>query len=354
MWRSCQTTFAPPESLGRAVAGFPSYMKWTNLDEVDFLLVNHRESEPNCYSGKWLAREHANFLAAGLNSLLDASFEAVVIGTKARYCDDGWMEELKAVTDATAYGPADLPVDVNQESVIVASTSDVYTYSEEPVLLMVAAGVQTGNDLPTEHSWIVYNTETLYNIVRALRDGTPVTKKYVHVDGNTPQHRCLKVPIGTTATTLLEAASVPAGMPDDDQVLVDGGPGWCYEIEPPLEEFGVRKRTNAVIMVDQEVTEEHREPDGQIDLLDRRDWASGDHEMEPTELVPDFVRIPLITNAAYRGFVEPSKPVVKVGNAVSEGDVIAKPNPNGNSNPQHASIDGTVVDVTNTHIVIDR
>lgn len=85
-----------------------------------------------------------------------------------------------------------------------------------------------GDDLPTDHGWIVQNTETLYNIGRALIDETAVTRKYVHVDGATPQHRCLEVPVGTPANVLLEAAGIDRGSRSSDRVLADGGPGWCY------------------------------------------------------------------------------------------------------------------------------
>lgn len=339
---------------GAGGAGFPSYVKWGTLDEIDYLLVNHQESEPNYYADKWLGREYAHPLASFLDDLLDTVFDVVVVGTKAKYRDE-WTEEFERATDATVYRPEDLPVPVEEESgVVFAYTPDIYTYSEERVLLTVSTGTQIGEDLPTEHGWIVHNTETLYNIMRAVRDGTPVVRKYVHVDGETPRHRCLEAPIGTTATALLEAAGVESGVVDDDRVIADGGPGWCYEIDLPPDQFGVRKRTNAVLVINRELVRNNTEDDGQIDVLGERDWTDREHQTEPTSLRPNRVRIPLITNAAYRGLVEPSRPTVKTGDHVSEGETVAEPIPDAISIPQHASIDGTVVDVTDTHVVIER
>lgn len=338
---------------GAGGAGFPSYVKWLNLEDVDYLLVNHQESEPNFYADKWLGREHAEDLAAFVAALTDELFDCVIVGTKEKYRDD-WLGPLESTLDATFHGPDDLPLDAEARSgAVVAATPDVYTYSEESVLLMVTAGVSIGDDLPTDHGWLVHNTETLYNVSRALSGKTPVTRKYVHVDGETPRHRCLEVPIGTPATELLEVAGLDGGEVGAGQVLADGGPGWCYQVESPPEEFGVRKRTNAVLVLDEEFATEHTEDDGQIDVLTDRDWTGRPHETEPSTVVPDEVRIPLITNTAYEGLVAPSDPVVEAGDEVAEGSTIAVPAGDGISNTQHASIDGTVTEITDTHIVIE-
>ena len=339
---------------GAGGAGFPSYVKWQSPDSVEYLLVNHQESEPNYYADKWLGREHAEVFAGFFESLLESTVDVVVVGTKEHYRGT-WTDELEAATDAAVYTTADLPLNPADESgVVFAYTPDVYTYSEESVLLMVTAGVQLDGGLPTDHGWIVHNTESLYNVSRAVQHGSPVTHKYVHVDGNVPRHRCLEVPVGTPATVLLEAAGVEDGHLDDDQVLADGGPGWCYEIAEAPAEFGVRKRTNAVLVLDRDVAETRTGDRGQIDVLDAYAWTDGPHETGPTRLDPDLVRIPLITNAAYEGLVSPSEPVVEVGAQVSEGDVVAVPAPDGISNTQHASIDGTVTAVTDRHVVVER
>lgn len=338
---------------GAGGAGFPSYVKWQSLADVDCLLVNHQESEPNYYADKWLARTNATELSAFLQALLDSVFETVVIGTKAKYRND-WTRVLEDVTDASVYLPDELPVDPTEESgVVVAYTHDVYTYSEELVLLLMTAGLQIGDDLPTDHGWIVHNTESIYNIARAVRDGTPVTHTYVHVDGDTPTHRCLEVPIGTTGEALLAAAGVEDGRIGTDEVIADGGPGWCYEIDRPPAEFGVRKRTNGLLVLSESVARKHTDEDGQTDVIAEYDW-DGDHETEPSRLEPDTVRIPLISNTAYEGLVARSEPTVTPGERVAVGDRIAAAAGDTISNPQHASIPGKVADVTETHVVIER
>ncbi|QLG29968.1 NADH dehydrogenase subunit (plasmid) [Halorarum halophilum] len=339
---------------GAGGAGFPSYVKWQSPEDVSYLLVNHQESEPNYYADKWLARNRAAEFASFFEALLNDVFDVIVVGTKERY-RGVWTDELESALEPTVYEAADLPVDATTErGVVLVYTPNVYTYSEESVLLMVCAGVQIGDDLPTDHGWIVHNTESLYNALQAIRRETPVTRKFVHVDGELPRHRCLDVPIGTPATVLLEAAGLDSGEVGDDRVLADGGPGWCYEIHERPAAFGVRKRTNAVLVLDRDIATDGVQDGGYIDVLDAYDWEGGGHETEPTAIHPDMVRIPLLTNAAYEGFVRPSQPTVETGQRVLVGDVIAAPDPEGLSNAQHASIDGEVVDLTETHVVIER
>lgn len=340
---------------GAGGAGFPSGAKWESLDDVHSLLVNHQESEPNYYSDKWLAKENAEEFADFFDALLDAGlFERIVVGTKEKYRGK-WTDEFEDACDADVYREDDLPADVEElEGVVFTYTGDMYDFSEEQVLLMVTVGERIGRDLPTEHGWLVHNTETLWNVRNALADGTPVTRKYVHVDGDTPKHRCLDVPMGTRASDLLTSADIPPADLPDDAVLADGGPGWSYEIEEPPTEFGTRKRTNAVLVLDEETVEEYTEQEGRINVLDERDWNDREHETTPAEFDPDVVRIPLITNAAYEGLVEPSQPVVEAGDSVSVGDVVAERTADEISNNQHASVDGDVVEVTDTHVVLER
>lgn len=339
---------------GAGGAGFPSGAKWEKLDEVHSLLVNHQESEPNYYSDAWLANDRAEEFAAFFEAMLEAGlFDRIVVGTKQKYRDE-WTSEFEAACDADVYHEDDLPADLDgREGIIFAYTGETYDFSEEQVLLMITAGERIGRDLPTDHGWLVHNTETLWNVRNALADGTPVTRKYVHVDGDTPNHRCLEVPLGTTAADLLEAAGLsPAELPDD-AVLADGGPGWSYAIDEDPHAFGTRKRTNAVLVLDEATVEAHTEQEDRINVLEERDWNAREHETEPAKLEPDSVRIPLITNAAYEGLVTAGEPVVEPGEPVSEGDVVAKRTAGSISNNQHASIDGLVSEVTETHVVLE-
>lgn len=348
------TTIRNAGVSGAGGAGFPSHAKWDRLDEVDHLLVNHQESEPNYYLDKWLGRERADEFATLFDALLDRAFETVVVGAKAKDRDE-WMREFERVTDATVYLPDELPMDPDEASgVVFAYTEDRYEFGMESVLLRMVGDVVIGQDLPMDNGWIVQNTETLYNVLRAFRDGEATTHKYVHVGGNVPRHRFLRVPVGTPAAEVLEAAGRSPSDLGEGEILADGGPGWCFEIERS-DEFGVTKRTNCVLVLDAETAEENTlGSEGRINVISAYDWDD-DHETEPTEtLSPESVRIPLITNPAFEGVVAPSNPIVSPGDRVAEGEMIATPSSEGISNTQHASIDGEVVEVTDRYVEIRR
>ncbi len=339
---------------GAGGAGFPTYAKWERLDEVNSLLVNHQESEPNYYMDKWLGRERADELAMLFDGLLDRTFDRVVVATKATDRNP-WLGPLEKATGATVYEPDELPIDDDETGVIVAYTDDRYEYGMESVLMRLVGGVVLGgNDLPMDHGWIVQNTETLVNVSRALVDGEPTTRKLVHVDGRVPRHRFLEVPIGTPATDLLEAAGRTDGL-DDNEVPLDGGPGWCFEIERAPNRFGVRKRTNCLLVMEESVVEENKiGAGGRVNVLAPAAWKETTHEPEPTEtLVPDRVEVPLITNPDFEGVVTPSEPIVQSGDHVKTGEMIARPGED-ISIAQHASIDGTVTRVGTRSITIQR
>ncbi|MFC4436832.1 MULTISPECIES: NADH dehydrogenase subunit [Natrialbaceae] len=337
---------------GAGGAGFPSYAKWEHLESVDSLLVNHQESEPNYYMDKWLGRERADELAALFDGLLDHAFDRIVIG--AKWTDrQEWVRDLERAIDATVYEPDELPIDESERGVIVAYTEDRYEYGMESVLLrLIANVVMQGKELPMDHGWLVQNTETLWNVRAALVDGEPTIRKFVHVDGRVPRHRFLEVPIGTPATDLLEAAGRTDAL-DENEVILDGGPGWCFEIDGSPDEFGVRKRTNCLLVMDESVVEENRLGGGRVNVLAPAAWKHSVHEIEPTEtIVPSRVEVPLITNPDFEGVVTPSEPIVRPGDELEEGEMIARPG-EGISIAQHAPIDGTVTAVDDRSISID-
>ncbi len=338
---------------GAGGAGFPTAAKWRRLDEIDALLLNHQESEPNFLKDRYLGREHAEELATLIDWLLDGVVSRVVIGTKEAY-RGVWLGALEAQTDASVRTHEELPLDLETDpEVVIACTEDRYEFGMESVLLRTVADVTIGRDLPLDHGWLVQNTESMVNVARALTEGAPVTRKFLHVDGDTPRHRFLDVPIGTPATELLAAAGRPSG-PGEHEILADGGPGWSFEIEARPDQFGVRKRTNSLLVVDESLAAENTLGGGRINILGPQAWKRRKFETEPERLEPETVRIPLVTNASLGETVTASEPIVSPGESLDVGDRIADPAGEGISNAQHASIPGTVTEVATNHITIER
>jgi Na+-translocating ferredoxin:NAD+ oxidoreductase RnfC subunit len=343
---------------GAGGSGFPAYAKWRRLDEVDHLLVNHQESEPNCYLDKWLGREYAPQLAGLFEALLDTCLESVVIGAK-RSDRDPWLRPLEVATDGTVHEPADLPLDVSETAgVTFAYTGPQYEHGMEDVLLRVVAGTVLGRDLPTDRGWIVHNTETLYNVYRALAEGAPTIRTYLQVDGRRPdgrpvEHELIEAPVGTPAGTILEAAGVDPTTLSDECVLADGGPGWCFEIERPPAAFGVRKRTNCLLLLEKALAAANTYANGRIDVRDPVDWGPEAPTATPTRTVrPSRLRVPIDTDRSFGGLTAPSKPVVEAGDRVAPGDPLAVPVDDGCSVTHHAPVPAAVTDVTPTEIAL--
>ena len=346
---------------GAGGGGFPAYVKWQALDDVRHLLVNHQESEPNCYVDRWLGRAHADELATLFDALLEEALETVVVG--AKHADrDPWLRPLERATDGTAYTPDQLPIDPEPESgVVFAYTDDTYEYGMETVLLRVTAGTVIGKDLPVDYGWVVQNTETLYNIARALADDDPVLRKFVHIDGfqangDRLPHRLFDVPVGTPAATLLDAVGVDPGGLAEDRVLAEGGPGWCFKVQRPPDRYGVRKRTNCLLVLDEETVAANTYANGRVDVLDPFDWSLADPDTEPSPVTPDRVHVPTITNDEYSDVVAASTPVVELGDTVAKGELVAEAEPRGDGFclAHRTPVAGRVADVTPREVEVHR
>ena len=344
---------------GAGGGGFPTYAKWTDLAEASYLLVNHQESEPNCCVDRWLGRERADALAELFDALLAVALDVVVVGAKRRDRDP-WVAPLEEATDATVYEPGDLPVDPASESgVVVAYTDDTYEYGMENVLLQTVADVVIGKDLPVDYGWIVQNTETLHNVHRALTENRPVLDTYVHVDGvlgggERVPNRLFEAPVGTSAADLLAAAGVDPDL-GDGRVLAAGGPGWCFELQRPPDRWGVRKRTNCVLVLPADAVADNTYGNGRVNVLDAFEWPRPGSAVSPRRRHPDRVHVPVVTDDDYDG-VAPSRPTVGLGDTVDRGDVVAEPASGDErfSVAHHAPLAGEVVDVTRREVELRR
>jgi Na+-translocating ferredoxin:NAD+ oxidoreductase RnfC subunit len=346
---------------GAGGGGFPSYVKWESLADARYLLVNHQESEPNCYLDKWIGREYADELADLFEALLAEHLECVVVG--AKWTDrDPWLRPLEAAVDGTVYEPDDLPFDPEEATgVVFAYTEDTYEYGMENVLMRVSTGTVIGKDLPVDYGWIVQNTETVYNIYQALIEERPVLRTHVHVDGLDADgkrltHRLLDVPVGTSAADLLAAAGADTLSLPADRVLLAGGPGWCFRVQRPPDRWGARKRTNCLLLFDEVLVSDNTYGNGRVNVLDTVDWVPSDPETEPTRIDPDRLHVPIVTNERYRDLVAPSTPTVSLGDGLERGQRLADPTPAGDGFcvAHHAPVDGRVVDVTPREVELRR
>lgn len=337
---------------GAGGAGFPTYPKYAVPLKVH--VTNAQESEPGYRCDKWLHETYPQEFAALYALFLDWGVEKILFGAKLKD-----RESFRALEDATGgtfldcTGKNRHPLDEQEGPYLFAYTDDRYAYGKEGALLMVAAATKVPNgERPNQHGFIVNNSETLWNIIVAVRDAKPVCDKLVHIYGESPKHTFVRAPVGTPLAALLDDAGMPLSeVKEKGFALVDGGPGWFEKIENP-ESYALTRRTNSILIIDPA----YRDPNGKDVLAKgpnpgypKEDGPAAEHQ--PRDLSVQEVWIPLVDNPAFE-IVQKAVPSVAPGDKVSRGDVVANAGEAGVSIPAHASISGTVDRVTESHVVI--
>ena len=346
--------------VGAGGAGFPTWAKYTAPQPV--LVVNAQESEPGYFIDKWIHDQKAQELVDLLAWLRGWGVQKTVVAAKQKdRASFARMEQAAGVGGDGLQGAARVldctarnrHVLLDQaEPVLFAYTDDKYAFGMETALLLIVAQKKIPQgERPSQHGFIVSNTETLWNIHEALTRATPVTRKYVHVYGATPRHTFRKVPIGTPALVVLEDAGVTLDeLAGRGLIVVDGGPGWFERVDPATTV--VSRRTNSFLVLDP----------AEVDIA-KNDVLPGAGKMgyprsetafstSPSDLAVDRVSVPLIDNPKFKA-VSPARPTVSAGARVRRGDVIGEAAAEGVSVHIHASIDGTVVGVDDRGIHIE-
>jgi Na+-translocating ferredoxin:NAD+ oxidoreductase subunit C len=342
--------------VGAGGAGFPTWAKYTAPQPI--LVVNAQESEPGYFIDKWLHDDKATELVDLLAWLRGWGIEKTVVAAKLK--DRQSFARMEHAAGMGAGGARVLDCTGRNrhalleqpEPVLFAYTDDKYAFGMETALLLIVAQKKIPQgERPSQHGFIVSNTETLWNMYRALTAAAPVTTKHVHVYGATPRHTFREVPVGTPASVVLHDAGVTL---DDiaarQLVVVDGGPGWFERVDPQFAV--VTRRTNALLVLDPTEVDT-----GKTDVLPgpgKAGYPRADtvFAMTPSPLSSAQVRVPLVDNPKFKA-VLPARPLVAVGAHVRRGELIAAAAGDGISVDVHASIDGTVRQIDDLAIAID-
>ena len=198
--------------VGAGGAGFPTHVKLQA--KADTLLVNAAECEPLLYKDQEILEHHMDEFAAGAVSAarcIGAKRVAVCIKEKHGELSKKMAEGLPKGFEVTPL-------------------RDAYPSGDEFVLTYEATGrcVPRGG-LPLDVGVVVNNVETLYNI----GIGRPLTEKFVTVSGELEEAVTLKVPIGTSLRSVLQAAGADTG----GRGFIVGGPmmGYvCGDLDEPV------------------------------------------------------------------------------------------------------------------------
>jgi Na+-translocating ferredoxin:NAD+ oxidoreductase RnfC subunit len=192
--------------VGAGGAGFPTHKKL--VKDAELLIVNAAECEPLLCSDKFVMRQFAGEIINALDALQsEMGFQRVVIGIKQKY-----SAEIQALKSAIA---------ASGSHVTLHQTKSYYPIGDEQMLIYEISGktVPPGG-IPIALGIVVINVTTALHINDAMQ-GRPVTHKYVTVTGEVARPTLVRVPIGTSVATCVEAAG---GVTCDDFMIVMGGP----------------------------------------------------------------------------------------------------------------------------------
>ncbi len=214
--------------VGAGGAGFPSYAKMT--DQADTVILNCVECEPLLKLHKQLLASHAEEIVQMLDEVRNTfGAKEAVIGIKSEH-----RHTIRILEEVLKDYP----------KVRICSVRPTYPMGDEVILIYEATGrVIKPGGLPIDEHVVVYNTETMYNLYRAVHLGEPVTDKLVTIVGEVERPVTISVPIGTTVgEAVLQAGKLTVKNP----AFVMGGP---MMVRLGTENTVITKTTNAIIIL---------------------------------------------------------------------------------------------------------
>lgn len=214
--------------VGAGGAGFPSYAKMT--DQADTVILNCVECEPLLHLHKQLLASRAREIVQMLDEVRETmGAKEAVVGIKSEHA-----RTIRILEEAITEYPA----------VRICALPASYPMGDEVILIYEATGrVIKPGGLPIDEGVIVYNTETMYNLYRAVHLNMPVTNKLVSVVGAVENPITVRVPLGTTVK---EAISPAGKILLKNPVYVIGGPMMG---RLGTENTVITKTTNAIIIL---------------------------------------------------------------------------------------------------------
>lgn len=214
--------------VGAGGAGFPTQVK---LDaKAEYVIVNGAECEPLLRVDQQLLAVYSREMLSVLNKVVsEVGAEKGIIAIKRKHHDT-----IDKLADAAA----------GYKSIEIFLLDDFYPAGDEQVTVYeVLKRIVPEGGIPVKVNTVVINAETLLNIHRAL-SGKPVTEKYVTVTGAVRNPLTLKVPVGSSYESLIEAAG---GAAVSDYAIIEGGPMMGKIVADNRE--SVKKTTKGLIIL---------------------------------------------------------------------------------------------------------
>lgn len=224
-----QTILREAGIAGAGGAGFPCYAKQAP-GRADTLVINAAECEPLLYTDFTLLRERLAEVVAGGEALAQAEgIGRVILATERKKAG------ALGLSDGDELGP----------KTVFRTLPDAYPMGDEISLIWQTTGrLVSPGQLPISRGVIVQNTETVLQILGALQNGTPVTRKWLTVAGDVRTPAVLCVPVGTPVRELFAYLGIEV---PQEHIVLDGGPAMGRPVD--WESAVVKKTTKGITLL---------------------------------------------------------------------------------------------------------
>lgn len=195
--------------MGLGGSGFPTYIKYSNPQNIHTILINGVECEPFLTCDHLVMKRDIKALFDGVNYLIKAAGAQKAIIAIKEHKPDLWEMLVEEAKNWDNIEPREVP--------------DRYPMGWERVLVETVFNKQY-DKLPSELGVIVNNSTTAISLSKAVREGKAITHRVVTVSGNgvkNPQN--VEVAVGTPVDYIIEKIG---GYIDDDcdGMVIAGGP----------------------------------------------------------------------------------------------------------------------------------
>ena len=301
------------------------------------MIVNANESEPGYWADKVM---HQEYLEEFLHvyEALKTIFRFEQVSMCIHEKDEGWYAAYAEHAGEDAYDIRCVPdkYALGEEKALIKQITD----TKVPRKVETSDGSErTG--MPLDVGIIVNNSETLFNIYRALFLGKPVTTKFLSVYGEDVANlKVYEVPIGSSMAEVLSIAGLDVKNSGHLSVI-DGGP---YLNEMGIEELGtedgyVRQTTNALLLI----------PRG----TKSKDYADVETEPPAEGIVSLVGKLSGVRMPLGGRYLEPAEALVSDGEEVEYEQKIGEPVEKGFSIGVWASTGGTISSIEDDIVAIE-
>lgn len=197
--------------VGAGGAGFPTNVKLKCKPEV--VIANCAECEPLLKVDKNVMEHYPDKVVAGVAAVMD------ITGAPKGYL------AIKEHNKKAAEIIAEACARIKDKDIEVFLLDNYYPAGDEQQIVYEITGkVVPVGGIPIDVGAVVCNTCTMYNIAAAL-SGTPVTKRFITVNGEVKNPTTFEVPLGTPMSLLINmAGGTVSGRLEEDYALILGGP----------------------------------------------------------------------------------------------------------------------------------